>query len=83
MIRDTQYGFRLLRRTPVFTIVSILTLAVGIGANAAIFQLIDTIELRSLPIANPQELKPGNNMPTVPMNGRELNAIAAYLETLR
>ena len=34
-------------------------------------------------IANPQELKPGNNMPTVPMSGRELNAIAAYLETLR
>jgi cytochrome c oxidase subunit 2 len=34
-------------------------------------------------IANPQEIKPGNNMPTVPMNARELNAITAYLETLR
>ena len=56
MIRDTRYGLRLLRRSPIFTTVAILSLALGIGANAAIFQLIDTIKLRSLPIANPQEL---------------------------
>ena len=56
MIRDTRYGLRLLRRSPIFTIVAVLSLALGIGANAAIFQLIDTIRLRSLAIANPQEL---------------------------
>jgi predicted permease len=56
MIRDTRYGLRLLRRAPVFAAVAILSLALGIGANAAIFQLIDTVRLRSLPIANPQEL---------------------------
>ncbi|PYR07221.1 MAG: hypothetical protein DMG00_17190, partial [Acidobacteria bacterium] len=56
MIRDAQYGLRLLRRAPLFTTVAILSLALGIGANAAIFQLIDTVRLRSLRVANPQEL---------------------------
>jgi putative ABC transport system permease protein len=55
-IRDISYGFRLLRRSPIFTLVAILSLALGIGANAAIAQLIDAIELRSLTIARPQEL---------------------------
>jgi predicted permease len=56
LIRDVRYGVRLLARTPVFAIVAILSLALGIGANAAIFQLIDSLRLRSLPIAKPQEL---------------------------
>jgi predicted permease len=56
VIRDARYGLRVLRRSPVFTTVAVVSLALGIGANAAIFQLIDTISLRSLPIANPQEL---------------------------
>jgi putative ABC transport system permease protein len=54
--RDTLYALRLLGRSPIFTVVAILSLALGIGANAAIFQLIDTIRLRTLPIANPQSL---------------------------
>ena len=49
-------GLRMLRRSPIFTAVAVLSLALGIGANTAIFQLIDAIRLRSLPIANPQEL---------------------------
>jgi predicted permease len=56
IVRDTHHGLRLLKRSPVFTVVAILTLALGIGANAAIFHLIDTIRLRSLAIANPGEL---------------------------
>ena len=56
LLRDLRYGLRMLRRSPIFTAVAILSLALGIGANAAIFQLIDTIRLRSLPVANPQEL---------------------------
>jgi putative ABC transport system permease protein len=56
VIRDTRYGLRLLRRAPVFTAIAMLSLALGIGANAAIFQLIDTVRLRHLPIPNPQEL---------------------------
>jgi predicted permease len=56
LIRDMRYGIRLLARTPVFAIVAILSLALGIGANAAIFHLIDSLQLRSLPIVKPQEL---------------------------
>ena len=55
-MRDLRYGLRLLRRSPIFTAVAILSLALGIGANAAIFQLIDTIRLRFLPIENAQDL---------------------------
>jgi putative ABC transport system permease protein len=55
-IRDARYGLRLLKRSPIFTVVAIFSLALGIGANAAIFHLIDTIQLRSLAVANPQEL---------------------------
>jgi putative ABC transport system permease protein len=54
--RDVRFSFRLLRKAPFFTAVVVLTLALGIGANTAIFSLIDAILLRSLPISNPQEL---------------------------
>jgi predicted permease len=54
--RDVRYGLRVLRRSPAFAVVAVLTLALGIGANAAIFHLIDALRLRSLPIANPDEL---------------------------
>jgi predicted permease len=54
--RDFRYGFRLLRLSPGFTFVAILTLALGIGANTAIFQLIDSIRLRTIPVQNPEQL---------------------------
>ena len=53
---DLRYGLRQLRLNPTFTAVAVLSLALGIGANAAIFQLIDAIRLRTLPVAKPQEL---------------------------
>jgi hypothetical protein len=56
VMRDIGYGLRVLRRSPVFTAVAILSLALGVGANAAMFQLIDSIALRSLPVAKPHEL---------------------------
>lgn len=56
LIRDAQYGLRVLSRTPIFASVAILSLALGIGANAAIFQLIDTVRFRNLPVADPQGL---------------------------
>jgi predicted permease len=54
--RDLRYAFRLFVRNPGFTFVIVLTLALGIGANTAIFSLIDALMLRSLPVRNPQEL---------------------------
>src|SRR5437899_3281313 len=54
--RDLKYGIRLLRLNPGFTLVAVLSLALGVGANTAIFQLLDAVRLRSLPVAKPQEL---------------------------
>src|SRR5215471_5868627 len=53
---DLRFGLRQLRLNPMFAAVAVLSLTFGIGANTAIFQLIDAIRLRALPVANPQEL---------------------------
>ena len=54
--QDLRYGARTLRLSPGFAAVAIVSLALGIGANTAIFQLLDAVRLRSLPVENPQEL---------------------------
>jgi predicted permease len=53
---DLRFGARLLRFNPVFAGAAILSLALGIGANTAIFQLLDAVRLRTLPVKNPQEI---------------------------
>ena len=54
--QDFRYGMRILRKNPAFSFVVIMTLALGTGANAAIFQLVNALRLRSLPVEKPHEL---------------------------
>ncbi len=56
LTQDLRYASRMLRRFPMFTFVAVGSLALGIGANTAVFTLIDAIMLRWLPVQNPQEL---------------------------
>jgi predicted permease len=56
IVQDVAYAFRQLRRSPGFAVTAALSLALGIGANTAIFQLVDAIRLKFLPVSNPQEL---------------------------
>jgi putative ABC transport system permease protein len=56
ILQDMRYGLRQLKQSPGFTLVAVLSLALGIGANTAIFQLVDAIRLKTLPVRDPQEL---------------------------
>jgi predicted permease len=86
LAQDLRYAARLLRRSPGFTLVAVLSLGVGIGAATAIFQIVDAVRLRSLPVARPSELARirisnmrgarGNfNSPYRPVNNRVFDQI--------
>ena len=61
LVHDAGYGVRSMLRTPAITVVALISLALGIGANTAIFSFLDAMMLRSLPVKNPQQLvKLGN-----------------------
>jgi predicted permease len=65
-MRDVIHGLRNLRRSPGFTAVAIISLALGIGANSAILSLVDTLMLRWLPVQRPKELVQLAMLPTEP-----------------
>ena len=55
LLKDLRYGVRMLVKTPAFTVVAVLSLALGIGANTTVFSLMDAVMLRSLPVQHPDE----------------------------
>ena len=56
-LQDLQYAFRIMARLPLFTTMATLSLALGIGANTAIYSFMDAILIRALPVANPENAR--------------------------
>ena len=77
--QDLRFGARMLAKNPGFTIVALLTLALGIGANTAIFSVLDPLLLRKLPVHNPDELVWINSAGTLgPLESSEIESYYRY-----
>src|SRR5262245_24566577 len=77
--QDIVYGFRMLRRAPTFTLTAILTIALGVGANTAIFSVVHGIVFKPLPFPHPEQLvrvwsaNPGANSTQAPVSAVDLD----------
>ena len=70
LFRDLRYGLRVLIRSPLFTLVAIASLAIGIGGAASVFTVMNAVLLRSLPVPNPQQLVSAEKVGTTQRNPR-------------
>jgi len=79
-LRDARYGLRLIRRSPGLAFVAVLSLAIGIGANSAIFTVLDALYMRALPVRSPAELVSVGNAshPTALWYGGAMTDIYSY-----
>jgi len=77
LLQDLRYAARLLRLNPGFAAVATLSLALGIGANSAIFQLLDAVRLRTLPVKDPQSLVQTRLINTKGMRGNQERGLDA------
>ena len=77
VLQDVRFGFRMLRRTPSFTLVAVLTVALSIGAAAAVFTIVNSVLLHSLPYDNPNRLIVITTF--MPRSNQEITASAQYI----
>ena len=83
LLRDISYAVRILRRSPGFAVLAVLTLALGIGANTAIFSVFDAVLLRPLPVRDPQRLVViHDRLPALNLPRTEISA-TQYVESSR
>jgi predicted permease len=85
-VQDTRHAFRLMRRSPGFTLVAVVSLALGIGANTVVFSVLNALLLKPLPIAQPDRVYFVNNAPRFPThsfpNYRDLRDRNSTMESL-
>ena len=55
-IQDLRYGARMLLKRPIFSLIAVITLALGIGANTKVFSVMDAVMLRTLPVSHPEQI---------------------------